>query len=475
MLVNRRSLAAASLVLATFSCASSSGTGSSGSSGSLTGASGSLQLFVDRNVLRPGFTDLKLVTARVDLYYSNKQPPPVLGNHTMCDGPNKTTVSASPLTLDVPLQLTGPVFLGAFDAPIGAVTEIRIVMPTLAGTYLGQAADVRTMLDCGVGSDRQVVRLVPHDGLPFEIALGSTTRVAAELDALKQLRLKKQHCAGGHASGDHGDGDRGGGASHGGDHGSGDQNNDDHGGDASHDDDGDHDEGDHDEGDHVHQTCPGAKFVLDSTLLAGVMSDQVNGRGIVNVFREAVSGSYVVRFADGMTPATITATADEFRTRFGGTRGPVYTGAVPSAAYAGWTPAIAHAVALDSRVLFVDQDAIFHLADTQQLTGANSDPAEPDPSGSYRCGSGGERKRGYDHNCACACARSADRRCDGDADASALGRGGAEQRLELRVSRRSLRSGYSGTGGDDDRDDLAIAGSHLSGGGLCQRRCRSVD
>ena len=348
MLVNRSGLAGAILVLVTVSCLPMPHATSPGSSGSLTTGSGSMELFVDRTVLRPEFTELKLVKARVDVYYADRPPPRVAANRTQCDGPNRITVGTSPVSFTVPLQSTGAAFLGAFKTSVGSVVEIRLIMPSVAGTFRKQTVDIQSELKCAEGSDRQVVRLFLRDRLPFTINKGVTTTIATELNSLKDLRPMKNNEDGEHCRCNDQDADNS-------------QSN----------------GSKHDEKYRLPYSCHVEQFVLTSTLSAKTMSDQVNGRGIVNVFRDATSGSYVVRFADRMTPESVVATADEFRSRFGGTRGPVYTGAVPSTAYAGWTPEIAHAVARDHRVLFVDQDAVFHLDATQPLgaSGPTSNPS----------------------------------------------------------------------------------------------------
>ena len=148
---------------------------------------GTLALFIDRAGLRSGFTHLNLVAERVDLFYAGRgAPPPFSGGETRCNAPNRTTVNSGSVALSVPLRRTGPIFLETFDAPVGTVTEVRLVLSSLDGTVNDRPDRVRAEVNCS-DAPFQVVRLIPQGGIPFEIAKDATTRLAAELNALTQL------------------------------------------------------------------------------------------------------------------------------------------------------------------------------------------------------------------------------------------------------------------------------------------------
>ncbi len=173
--------------------------------------SGSLVLYVDRVALRPGLEEIHLRVARVDLFYEGKgAAPPIVEDETRCDPPNRTTVSAQPVPASIPMNARGRVFLGAFNAPVGKVTEIRLLLSSGSALFRGKVVEVETETQCeddrhtidnhdtdddpnddsGGDLEFDLIRVVPKDGAAFPISKNQATFVSAELNAITHIRVE---------------------------------------------------------------------------------------------------------------------------------------------------------------------------------------------------------------------------------------------------------------------------------------------
>lgn len=314
---------------------------------------GSVRLYVDRLALHPEVRALQLVAARVDFVYASAAKHGAgAGNEQRCTSRQAVTV-ANRIVLDVPLRSTGLLFLEQLRAPVGEVSEIRLLLAAGTASVGACDAELTTSARCGEARKQQLVRILPKDGAPFSITTSAPIGVAVELDAVRDLSVRPALATSAAQRGDDDDDD---------DDGRG--RGDDDGADPSHHDDDDDDDDDRPNGP---GRC-GTSVELASELAGRLLPEGVSGAGTVNAFRDPIAGAYLVRFADGLTPAEVAALADQLLLDFGGTRSALFSGpVVPAAHVEGWSPEAARAAAFHPSVLYVDQGAFARYTSTQSL------------------------------------------------------------------------------------------------------------
>src|SRR5258707_7811644 len=87
---------------------------------------GSLRIDFNNLATRSPFTELDFSVARVELFYGAAPPAPGEDGGD-CDFPGATVITTEPVAVTVDLTQIGDSFVGAFFAPPGHISEIRLV------------------------------------------------------------------------------------------------------------------------------------------------------------------------------------------------------------------------------------------------------------------------------------------------------------------------------------------------------------
>jgi hypothetical protein len=149
---------------------------------------GSLRIDIANTAVREGFTALEFNVVAVQIFYGTAPPAaPVSGT---CDAPGATVITVNPpLPVHVNLSEVNSALAGAFFAPPGHVTEIRLVVDDAHGTVLDLSRRAHLDTRCGGGDTNGLFRLIPLPGESVDIVTGQTTEVEVQLDPNRDITV----------------------------------------------------------------------------------------------------------------------------------------------------------------------------------------------------------------------------------------------------------------------------------------------
>jgi hypothetical protein len=150
---------------------------------------GSLRINVSNLALRASFTELDLHITKVELFYGAVPP----ASDQDCDAPGQTVIASPPIAVVVDLTQVGDSFVGAFAAPPGHISEIRLVSDNTHGVELALTRRAHLSTHCPGGDDTSgLIRLVPLPGQSIDIAAGDTTQIEVQLDPTRDIVVDGQ-------------------------------------------------------------------------------------------------------------------------------------------------------------------------------------------------------------------------------------------------------------------------------------------
>lgn len=146
-------------------------------------------LLINMNVLatRAPFSLLAFTANRIELFYGSAPQPPDDADACVMGG--GFALEASPVAVQVDLSTTGSRGIGAFFAPPGQITEIRMAVQGAGATVAGQSRRAHLERRCAGGDTNGLFRFVPLPGEILTITSGQTTIVEAPFDPLTDIEV----------------------------------------------------------------------------------------------------------------------------------------------------------------------------------------------------------------------------------------------------------------------------------------------